>query len=164
MAAYRDSEDPNVQYRLLREEMTRLRDRGGCDEFFDPDAAADSLREHADRIEGNLLAFVANDFGYPRAYRPEGLDRAVQGRVREAILERKYDATNDDLDAIRRDLLDAHPGVHKAIIAESRDGAVRYQLPEGSNRSTNFLTVREMVGLVDYTTNSHQQDGLSRTY
>lgn len=41
---------------------------------------------------------------------------------------------------------------------------VRYHLPEGSNDTTNFITVRETVGLIDYTTNSFQSDGLSVTY
>jgi hypothetical protein len=41
---------------------------------------------------------------------------------------------------------------------------VRDHLPEGSNETTDFVTVREMASLVDYTTNSFQSDGLSVTY
>ena len=49
------------------------------------------------------------------------------------------------------------------LVAELDDG-VRYHLPEGTSEATNFLTVRETVGLVDYTTNGAQADGLSVTY
>jgi hypothetical protein len=87
----------------------------------------------------------------------------MQDAVRRAVLENKYDAP-EDLGEVRRELLEAHPKIHKTIIAECRDGSIRYYLPEGSNTSTNFITVREMVGLIDYTTNSFQTDDLSMTY
>lgn len=54
--------------------------------------------------------------------------------------------------------------MHKAIVSEHTGETLRYHLPEGSNESTNFVTVREMVGLIDYTTNSFQSDGLCETY
>lgn len=88
----------------------------------------------------------------------------AQNNVREAILQNKYDDTNEDLNAIRRELLADHPAIHKAIVAEHSEGTIRYHLPEGSNETTNFVTVREMVGLIDYTTNSFQSDGLCETY
>ena len=162
--AYDAAETANRQYALLREELVRVRGRREDDAFYDPDAVSETIERLADRVDGTLVVFAANDFGVPRAYRPEGLHRSAQDEVREGILERKYDAANDDLDEIRRELLDEHPGVHKAIVAEYTEGSLRYHLPEGSSESTNFLTVREMVGLVDYTTNSFQADGLYRTY
>lgn len=163
--AYVDTDDLNERYRLLRRELTRLRDEGQDEEeLFDRDVVADTVRRLNDEVEGDLLVFVANDFGLPMAYRPEAAGVELQDAVRRAILERKYDDANDDLDALRRDLLDAHPGLHKAIVAELDGCSLRYHLPEGSSGATNFLTVREMVGLVDYTTNSAQREGLSRTY
>lgn len=161
---YVRTDDLNEKYLLLRAAAADLRGRGGPQEFFEVEGVADSLRRLDEQIEGQLIAFVANDFGFPGAYRPDGVDIGVQNAVREAILERKYDDTNADLADIRRQLLEEHPGIHKAVIVEHVDGTVRYHLPEGSNETTNFLTVREMVGLVDYTTNSAQCDHLSRTY
>jgi hypothetical protein len=100
----------------------------------------------------------------PKAYRPQDLDKAVQNKIRESLLQNKYDGTNEDLNEIRRELLDKHPNIHKAIIAQNEDGEVRYHLPEGSNETTNFITVREMIGLIDYTTNSFQSNDQSVTY
>jgi len=164
LAAYAETEDLNEKYSHLRAEMARLRGRRDDIEFFDDEAVRSDVRDLSARVDGDLLVFLANDFGRPRAYRPSGTARDVQDEIRRAVLQRKYDDTNEDLDDIRRELLDAHPGIHKAIVAVCDDGAVRYHLPEGSNETTNFLTVREMVGLVDYTTNSFQADGLSQTY
>lgn len=160
---YTETDDLNEKYRLLREEATRLRGQGGHQESYDGEAVKDSLRDLSQEVEGQLIVFVANDFGYPKAFRPEGIDQGAQDEIRQSILGNKY-STNSDLDEIRRELLDRHPGIHKAIIAEYRDGNIRYHLPEGSNTNTNFLTVREMVGLIDYTTNSAQSEGQSKTY
>jgi hypothetical protein len=162
--AYAAADDANRQYALLRDELARVRGRREDDAFYDPDAVGETVARLAERVDGALLVFAANDFGVPRAYRPPGIDRGVQDAVRQGILQRKYDGENDDLDEIRRRLLDEHPGIHKAIVAAYTEESLRYHLPEGSKESTNFLTVREMVGLVDYTTNSAQADGLSRTY
>lgn len=161
MEEYAVVDDHDEKYKLLREEMTRLRGEGSV---FDREAVAETVRGLGETVEGVLVVFAANDFGLPMAYRPEGTGVEIQDAVRRAILENKYDDSNEDLDELRRELLDAHPAIHKAIIAEIDGGRVRYHLPEGSSSSTNFLTVREMVGLVDYTTNSAQNDGLSMTY
>lgn len=171
------TDDINERYERLRAEMTGLRnevvsrytedgefDPSAVEEYFDPDAVAADVRESNREVDGDLLVFVANDFGFPAAFRPEGADRSLQDDVRLGILRNKYDDEAVDLQAIRDDLLEAHPGIHKAIVAEHRGDDVRYFLPEGSNETTNFLTVREMVGLVDYTTNSAQAEDLSRTY
>lgn len=164
METYREGDDLNEKYRVLRREMARLRGRREKIEFFDETAVGEDVRRLNETVDGDLLVFVANDFGRPRAYRPSEMSRGVQDEVRQAILQDKYDDTNEDLDDIRRELLDAHPGIHKAIVATYSEDEIRYHLPEGASESTNFLTVREMVGLIDYTTNSSQADGLSTTY
>lgn len=161
---YHETDDRNERYRLLRREIKRLRGEAESGDFFDREAVAGTVATLADEVEGSLLTFVANDFGLPVAYRPAGTDAERQDRVRRAILAGKYDGSNEDLDALRRRLLDAHPGVHKSIVAVIEGEDVRYHLPEGSNPETNFVTVREMVGLVDYVTNSAQDEGLSETY
>lgn len=164
METYAETDDINTKYRMLRAELARLRGRRDEIEFFDEDAVGDDIRRLNETVNGDLVVFVANDFGRPRAYRPTGTPVDVQDEIRQAILRDKYDGTNEDLDEVRRELLDAHPRIHKAIVATYTDDEIRYHLPEGSNDTTNFLTVREMVGLVDYTTNSAQADGLSTTY
>jgi hypothetical protein len=162
--AYAETDDLNEQYGLLKDEISDLRGRRDAIEFFDEDAVEADVRGLNETVDGDLLVFLANDYGRPRAYRPEGVSRAVQNVARAAILANKYDGSNDDLDDIRRTILNDHPAVHKALVAEYTEESVRYHLPEGSNESTNFVTVREMVGLVDYTTNSFQAEGLSVRY
>lgn len=163
-AEYAAADDLNRKYAMLREEITRLRGRRDDIDFFDVDAVRSTVRRLDESLDGDLLVFLANDFGLPQAYRPSHLPQDVQDDVRTSILEGKYDDSNEDLDEIRRELLDDHPCVHKAIVAAHDDGDVRYYLPEGSNHTTNFVTVREMVGLVDYTTHSFQADSMSQTY
>ncbi len=114
--------------------------------------------------DGDLIVFAANGFGQPRAYRPNDVGIEVQDEIRQTILQNKYDGTNEDLNEIRNELLDRYSAIHKVIVAEHSGQHIRYHLPEGSNETTNFITVREMVGLIDYTTNRFQGDGLSVTY
>lgn len=163
-AEYAEADGLNEQYRILRDQLATLRGRREAVEYFDEAAVAADIRTHSRGLEGALVVFVANDFGRPRAYRPDDVAQARQDEIREAVLEDKYDDSHGDLDAIRRDLLESHPGIHKAIVAEITPERVRYHLPEGSTEPTNFITVREMIGLIDYTTNSFQSDGLSLTY
>lgn len=161
---YRDSDDVNERYRLLRRELSRLRGEADTEtDLFDADEVGALLRRLDEKLDGNLLAFVANDFGLPVAFRPDGTGMEAQRDVRRAILTGKYDQ-HDDLNEIRQSILDAHPCVHKVVVAEHGPKRVRYHLPEGSTESTAFLTVREMVGLVDYTSNSVQREDLSATY
>lgn len=167
MEEYADSDDLNEKYDILRSEIARLRGRRDDIEFFDSDAVRAHVKDLNETVAGDLVAFVANDFGRPRAYRPTDVPLDAQDEIRRAILQNKYDETNDDLNTIRQELLADHPAIHKAIVAvysEGEEDDIRYHLPEGSNQTTNFITVREMVGLVDYTTNSFQSDGLSETY
>lgn len=164
MEEYAETESLNRKYGILREEITRLRRRREEIEFFDREAVADSIRDLNESVSGDLIVFVANDFGRPVAYRPAGTGFETQDTVRRAILERKYDGTQVDLNEIRETLLDEYDGIHKLIVAVREGDSIRYHLPEGSNTETNFVTVREMVGLVDYTTNSDQKEGLSKTY
>lgn len=164
MNDYADTDDLNEKYGHLRAQMADLRGRRDDIEYFDEHAVEDDIRQYSDTVDGTLIVFVANDFGRPRAYRPSDVDRDAQNDIRKALLRNKYDDTNDDLDQIRTQLLDDHPGIHKIIVAEYSDDQIKYHLPESSNHTTNFITVREMVGLIDYTTNSFQNDGLTITY
>lgn len=176
LTSYTDTDDLNERYRLLQREMTNLRNSLASEfedddvdvteipELFDPEAVAATVRKLSDNVEGALVVFAANDFGLPMAFRPSGLSLSIQDEIRQAILDNKYDDENAALREIRDELLDRHPEIHKAIVTEYGEGEIQYFLPEGSNTTTNFLTVREMVGLVDYTTNSSQHEDLSVTY
>lgn len=161
---YTETDDLNQKYKLLRTEITRLRSQRDDIEFFDPDAVGNDVRRLNDLVNGELIVFVANDFGLPRVYRPSGVEEDMQDEIRQTVLRNKYDDTNEDLNKIRQELLNEHSGIHKVVVAEYSDKSIRYHLPEGSNETTNFITVREMVGLIDYTTNSFQSSGLSYTY
>jgi hypothetical protein len=154
----------NQRYKSLRTKMTGLRSQRDEIKFFDSDEVSSDIHRLNKSTDGELIIFVANDFGRPRAYRPRGVEVEVQDEIRQMILQNKYDDTNGDLNEIRRELLDKHPTLHKVIVAEYAEQNIRYHLPEGSNKTTNFITVREMVGLIDYTTNSVQRDDLSLTY
>lgn len=83
---YTETDDLNQKYRLLRAEMTRLRGQRDDIEFFDPDAVSRDVRRLNETIAGDLIVFVANDFGLPRAYRPSRLSEDVQDEIRQAIL------------------------------------------------------------------------------
>lgn len=166
MDEYGTEEDFNEKYRLLWDELARLRAAAhAADERPVPEIGTirPTVERLNERTDGQLVVFVANDFGRIGAFRPREANVEVQDRVRRAILSRKYDE-HPDLDEIRRELLRSFPAIHKAMVAEYDEGDVRYHLPEGSNEATNFLTVREMVGLVDYVTNSTQSDDMSLVY
>jgi hypothetical protein len=161
MEEYRGADTPHERYEILCREMTRLRETHSV---FEREAVAETVSSLNEQQEGELIVFAANDFGLPMAYRPEETGIEIQAAVRRAILENKYDDSHEELNVARQKLLEKHPRIHKAILAECNNGSIRYHLPEGSNMTTNFITVREMVGLVDYTTNSFQREGLSMTY
>lgn len=160
MEEYLAADDANQKYKVLRQEITRLRREGS---YFDRGAVAETIRSLADSVEAYLIVFPANDFGLPLAFRPAGVDQEVQDDIRREILDKKYQS-DQALDEIREEVLRRHPAVHKVLVCEYSEMGISYHLPGGRNENTNFLTVREAVGLVDYTTNSAQSGGLSRTY
>lgn len=157
-----DEIDPvaaNEQYRECRQELRRLRRRVGEQAFdevarFDETAVRDSVATHDEEIDGRLVVFVANDFGMPVAYRPSSLPIEAQNVVRERILDVKYDR-DDGLNAIRKDLTD-RTRIHKALVCSIGEESIDYHLPGAATGKTNFLTVREAVGLVDFCTNGSQ--------
>jgi len=109
LTEYTETDDLNEKYGLLREEMTRLRGQRDDIEFFDEDAVGSDVRRLNETVDGDLVVFLANDFGRPRAYRPSGVEREAQDEIRRALLANKYDDTNEDLNEIRRELLTHTP-------------------------------------------------------
>lgn len=160
---YKSTDDLNKRYKLLRAEMKHLRRNATKHDRFNREGVKETIRALSDEVGGYLVVFAANDFGLPMVYRPADLDQGKQDDIRQAILANKY-ATHADLNSIREKLLEAHPDIHKALVVTYSDEEIKYHLPGGTRPTTNFLTVREAVGLVDYTTNSSQREGLSQTY
>lgn len=160
--AYAAADDLNAKYRLLRREATRLRQRAERPDdvkFTDNADVLDAIRACNDRLEGTLIVFAANDFGWPVALRPEGTPERLQEDVRRELLREKY-KSNSELDRIRETVLEADLRVHKALVACHDGDRVDYHLPGGWKPNTEFLTVREALGLIDYITNGHQREAI----
>lgn len=162
LSGYAETDDVNAKYRMLRQEATRLRQRAVRPDdvkFTDDSAVMDVIRTCNDRIEGTLLVFAANDFGWPVAFRPEGTHERLQEDVRRELLREKY-KSDSELDRIRKSVLDADPRIHQALVARHDGDRVDYHLPGGWRTNTEFLTVREALGLIDYITNGHQREAI----
>ncbi|MCU4743288.1 hypothetical protein [Natronoglomus mannanivorans] len=160
--AYTTEEDVNAKYHLLRREAKRLRqhaERPADMKFTDDPAFLDLVRACNERVDGTLLVFAANDFGWPVALRPTGTSKQLQADVRTELLAEKY-KSSPELDEIRRTLLDADVRVHQALVVRHSGDEIDYHLPGGWKVDTNFLTVREALGLIDYITHGHQREAI----
>lgn len=166
LTRYGDLEDADERYHLLRSEAKQLRREAENADFRGNEAIYRILRDRNAEMDGVLLAFLANDFGWPVAFRPEGTEPAIQDRVRKTILEGKYrpKARHEELEAIQEELLEADKRIHKGLVAVVDSENVDYFLPEGKQDASSFLTVREPLGLIDWTTNSSAASGFQRTY
>lgn len=166
LSSYEQASDANERYRLLRGEAKRLRQVAGNRDFRQSEDVHEILREANDGLEGSLVAFCANDFGWPVAFRPEGTDPGHQDMVRQRILEGKYADDRDlqDLQDIQRQLMQADSRIHKVLVAEVEADDARYFLPEGKNETSTFLTVREPLGLIDWTTHSRHASNFQVEY
>lgn len=162
MTDYAAADDVNDKYRILRQEAKRLRQRAERPEdmkFTDDPAFLDLIRACNERVDGTLVVFAANDFGWPVALRPDGTPKQLQADVRTELLARKYESS-PELDEIRRTILEADGRVHQALVARHDGEEIDYHLPGGWKEDTNFLTVREALGLIDYITNGHQREAI----
>lgn len=61
-------------------------------------------------------------------------------------------------DRIRRTILEVDPWVHQVLVARHDGDRIDYHLPRGWRTNTEFPTVREALGLVDYIPNGHQRE------
>lgn len=162
LTAYAEADSVNSKYRMLRREATRLRqlaERPDDVKFIHNPAVLDVIRECNDRVEGTLLVFAANDFGWPVALRPEGTPEQLQEDVRRELLCEKY-KSNPELDEIRKAVLETDPRIHQVLVARHDGDQIDYHLPGGWKTNTEFLTVREALGLIDYITNGHQREAM----
>lgn len=158
LSAYQQASGVNERYQLLRSEAKRLRQEARDRDFRQSEDVHQILADANQDLEGSLIAFCANDFGWPVAFRPEGMDPERQDLVRRWILEGKYEVDEDlkDLQEVQTQLMDADPRIHKVLVAEVDAEEVRYFLPEGKSEASTFLMVREPLGLIDWTTHSRR--------
>ncbi|WP_122089220.1 hypothetical protein [Halalkalicoccus subterraneus] len=164
-----DADDPNAQYLDLIDQQLDLRDT--TDPDMDEDAIRSVLEENESRFDGDLVFFAANDFGQPRAFLPDHLsdeeqDAALQA-VLDAIHEEKWRARNSALRDVRDQMFEDVRGIQKGLGGVYRDdGSGDYDIDFPSNASYNFVTIRQVAGLVDWMANAGDRwdDGLRLTY
>lgn len=157
--------DPNEEYRSILTRCTELRrhaqDRGIREVgMFATSSFLSEVRRYNRQLDDELVVFAANDFGIPVAVRSSAVPLDAQNDVRERILTEKYRVSRP-LNEIREALLLEYPRVHKVLVATCGD-EVDYHLPEPSSPLTNFQSVRDALGLVDWTTNGVDRN--CRTY
>ena len=148
-------EEPDARYRALLAEQIRLRDEN--DPAIDRSEVRTVLRSHNESIYGNLVFFAASDFGRPLVFFPRSMndpESACQS-VLDRIHEEKWLPTNRSLRAVREDVVEGGLGVHQGLAAICYDDrTAEYDIVSGSNGVYNFVTIRQVVGLVDWVTNA----------
>ncbi|KYH26324.1 hypothetical protein HAPAU_14210 [Halalkalicoccus paucihalophilus] len=159
--------DPDERYRELLERALYMRE--SYRSTLDHDAVRAVLRNRNDGFDGHLVFFAASDFGEPLVFLPEGVsdrDAALQA-ILDRLHERKWRARNPELRDVRHRLFEEVRGIHQGLPALYRsDGNAGYDIDYPWNRTYNFVTIRQAVGLVDWVTNANEPwlDGLRRTY
>lgn len=158
--------EPNERYRQLLEEALDMRDAN--EPAIEYDAIGDVLRDRDGEFDGDLILFAASDFGAPRVFLPESLSdpEAALGAILDQIHERKWRARNATLRDVRDEVFEGGYGVHQVLAGHYYNGSGDYDIDFPWNRSYNFVTIRQAVGLVDWVTNAQDPwlDGLRRTY
>lgn len=160
-------DDATEEYLELIDQQRDLRDDNDPD--MDEEAIRSVLDENQSRFDGDLLFFAANDFGQPRVFLPDSLseqDAALQA-VLDGIHEEKWRARNSALRDVRNRMFDEVGGIHQGLGAVYRDdGSGDYDIDFPSNATYNFVTIRQVVGLVDWLANAGDRwnDGLRLTY
>lgn len=136
---------------------------------MDEDGIREVLAEEESGFDGDLICFVANDFGKPRVFLPEHVSDqgdALQAVV-DAIHERKWGARNSALRDVRDRMFEDVEGVHQCLGTVLRDdGSADYDIDYPATGAYNFLTIRQVIGLVDWMANADEEwlDGNRLTY
>lgn len=152
-----DASDPNERYLQLVAQQMELRDDNRPN--MDEDAIRSILGERGAEFDGHLLFFGSNDFGQHRVFLPEELSdqQACLDAVLDRVHERKWRARNSDLRGVRDRMLDEVRGIHRGLPALYHgDGTAEYDIDFPWNRTYNFVTVRQAVGLVDWVTKAKE--------
>ncbi len=165
--AVANHEAANEEYLQSIDHQLDLRDNN--EPNMDEDAIREVLNERQSRFDGALLFFGANDFGQPRVFLPESVsdqDAALQAVV-DAVHEEKWRARNSALRDVRNRMFDEVTGIHQGLGAVYRDdGTADYDIDFPSNATYNFVTIRQVIGFVDWMANAGERwsDGLRLTY
>lgn len=147
--------EPDARYRELLAEQVGMREAN--EPTIDGAAVEAILQRRRAEFDGHLLLLAANDFGRPLAFFPDGsADRAtVFNAVLDDLHRRKWTAENLDLRAVRDEVVADAAGVHKALAAlYFDDGTADYDVATGSDPAYNFVTIRQVAGLVDWMANA----------
>lgn len=156
--------DINDRYHTIRESAAEMASEADKNEYwFDADAVREVLRDAAGDVDGELFAFVGNDFGLSLAFRPEGTARDRQEAVADALLARGEEE-DGVLSAVADRIRATDDRIHKVLVAAiDVDGNVRYHCPLDGT-PPGFLTLCEAVGIVNVTTQGFRQSIVSQTY
>lgn len=165
----------NERYLETLDEQADLRGRAygameEAEEFppLDTDAIAATVADHAADFDGTLVFLGASDFGHPAAFVPEATDdpSALLNRLLDEFhRERgKWQGEHDGLREVRAAAFETEPNLHKGLAALVTGDGVEYDLGRGFGEEYNFVTIRQVVGLVDWLANSYQADGLTVRY
>lgn len=158
--------DPNERYRELLEQALDMRDSN--EPSIQYDAIGDVLRDRSGEFDGDLILFAASDFGAPRVFLPESLSEpnAALGSILERVHEQKWRARNAALRDVRDEVFEGGYGLHQVLAGHHHNGNGEYDIDFPWNRTYNFVTIRQAVGMVDWVTNAQDPwlDGLRRTY
>lgn len=155
------------RYLELVAEQIGLRDNNTS--TMDTAAIRAALRERNGEFDGHLVFFAASDFGRPVVFLPEGLSDpdGMLNAVLDRIHERKWRAENERLRSVRHEIFDRVRGIHKGLPALCYDdGTADYDIVYGWQGVYNFLTIRQVAGLVDWMANAGDRwdDGLRIEY
>lgn len=149
--------NPNERYReLIQEQITLRRENRAT---IDVDEVKRILRDRQTEFDGHLVVLVANDFGKPIAFLPEeaGDYSTVLNSILDEIHDQKWDAENFDLRDVRNQLMEEVAGLHKVLPAlYFGEEAAEYDITAGKDLSYNFVTIRQVAGLVDWLANAQK--------
>ncbi|WP_435332968.1 hypothetical protein [Haloarchaeobius sp. TZWWS8] len=154
------------QAAMRRDSIARLRESDE-ESTLDVDAIAAVCRTRSQEFDGHLVFFGASDFGHPEAFVPAAVDgSALKRRVLDGLHEEsgKWQGTDEELRAVRDAYFEAAPNLHKGLAVLVTEDGVRYDLEGGVAETNNFVTIRQVAGLVDWLTNSYQAERLTTTY
>ncbi|MDL5362304.1 hypothetical protein [Halalkalicoccus sp. NIPERK01] len=159
--------DPDELYVHLLARQRELRASNGAN--LDEDGVRTVLEERAADFEGRLLFFAASDFGQPRVFLPADLSDpdAVLQSVLDRIHAEKWSPEHDGLRDVRRQVFEEVAGIHQGLPALYHgSGEAEYDLAGPWDGVYNFVTIRQVVGLVDWVTNADEEwvEGRRLTY
>jgi hypothetical protein len=149
---------PDEQYLELVSKQISM--RAAYDPTMDVGAISDLLRKRQEEFEGHLVFFAASDFGRPVVFLPAGLENHTEmlNAVLDRIHEQKWQAENERLRSVRHHVFDEVDGIHQGLAAICYDdGSAEYDIVYGWHGVYNFLTIRQVVGLVDWVTNADER-------